>query len=117
MPAPSEAGGLVGRRYLKRGFVDAALKLFLRNPDGVTNDDWTLLRDLLVERGRVQDVVRVCEFGWIPLPAERLLEVGDRHLRRKDVDMAIYLYELVGADRERWSRVLDVLVVMPDRER
>jgi hypothetical protein len=117
MAGPTDAGVLVGRRYLKRGFVDAALKLFVRNAGSVTTEDWTLLRDRLIERGRFQDAIRVCELGDIPLPTDRLLEVGDRHLQRKDVDMAIHLYELAGADRERWSRVLDVLVVMPERER
>ena len=42
---------------------------------------------------------------------------ADEHLRRKDVDTAIRLYELAGADRERWIRVVDVLTGLPDRER
>ena len=27
------------------------------------------------------------------------------------------LYELAGADRERWTRLVDVLTAIPDRER
>ena len=116
MPA-SESEVLVGRRYLDRGFLDAAMKLFIRNADRVTSADWTQLGDRLMERGRILDVVRVCELGGVPLPRERMLELGDLYLRRKHIDDTIRLYELAEADRDRWARLLDVLTVSPDRER
>jgi len=46
-----------------------------------------------------------------------LLARGDRALITKDVDLVINLYELAGADRSRWEKVVDVLVVMPERKR
>ena len=49
MPA-SESEVLVGRRYLERGFVDAAMRLFIRNSSLVTAADWTRLADRLLER-------------------------------------------------------------------
>jgi hypothetical protein len=112
---PSEV--LVGRRYLERGFLDAAMRLFFRNAPVVEPADWTRLAERLMERSRIPDVVRVCEVGAVPLPRERLLGVADDHLRRRDVDTAIRLYELAGADRERWVRVVDLLAGLPDRER
>ncbi len=108
---------LVGRRYLERGFLDAAMRLYLRNADAVDPADWTRLAERLMERSRIPDVVRVCEIGSVPLPRERMLALADEHLRRKDVDTAIRLYELGGADRERWVRLVDVLTGLPDRER
>ena len=33
------------------------------------------------------------------------------------VDERVRLYELSGADRERWARLVDVLTGLPDRER
>jgi hypothetical protein len=108
---------LVGRRYLERGFLDAAMRLFVRNAPAVTADDWALLAERLMERSRIPDVVRVCELGGVPLPRERLLEMADAHLRRKDVDTAIRLYELAGAERDRWVRLVDVLASLPGRER
>ena len=108
---------LVGRRYLERGFLDAAMKLFLRNAPAVEPGDWTRLAERLMERSRIPDVVRVCEIGAVPLPRDRMLGIADDHLRRKDVDTAIRLYELGGADRERWDRLVDVLTGLPDRER
>lgn len=116
MPA-SESEVLVGRRYLERGFLDAAMRLFVRNAELVTSADWTRLADRLLERNRIPDVVRVCELGAVPLPRERMLATGDGCLRRKDVDGAIRLYELADADRERWTRLVDVLTALPDRER
>jgi hypothetical protein len=116
MPS-SESEVLVGRRYLERGFLDAAMKLFIRNADRVTADDWMHLADRLMERLRIPDVVRVCELGGIPLPRERMLELADDYLRRKDLDMTIRLYELGDADRGRWSRLVDVLTASPQRER
>ncbi|HSV08906.1 MAG TPA: hypothetical protein VLI07_20490, partial [Candidatus Binatus sp.] len=74
MPA-SESEVLVGRRYLERGFLDAAMRLFVRNAELVTAADWTRLADRLLERNRIPDVVRVCELGTVPLPRERLLVV------------------------------------------
>jgi hypothetical protein len=108
---------LVGRRYLERGFLDAAMRLYVRNADVVDPADWTRLAERLMERSRIPDVVRVCELGGVPLPRERMLGLADEHLRRKDVDTAIRLYELGGADRERWVRLVDVLTGLPDRER
>src|SRR5581483_9700766 len=84
MPA-SQSEVLVGRRYLERGFLDKAMKLFVRNAALVEPADWALLADRLMERDRV-------------------------------LDAAIRLYEMAGADRERWARVVDVLTAMPDRE-
>jgi hypothetical protein len=107
---------LVGRHYLERGFLDAAMKLFVRNAPVVEPDDWTRLAERLMERSRIPDVVRVCEVGGVPLPRERMLGIADDHLRRKDVDTAIRLYELAGADRERWSALVDVLTRLPGRE-
>ncbi len=107
---------LVGRRYLERGFLDAAMKLFLRNPDEVEPADWTRLAERLLERNRMPDVVRVCEEGHVPLPRERMLAVGDHYLERKNLDEAIRYFEMAGADRERWARVVDVLASLPDRE-
>jgi hypothetical protein len=115
MPA-SRSEVLVGRRYLERGFLDKAMKLFVRNAALVEPADWALLADRLMERDRVLDVVRVCEIGGVPLPRERMLAMGDAHLERRNVDAAIRLFEMAGADRERWARVVDVLTAMPDRE-
>jgi hypothetical protein len=116
MPA-SESEVLVGRGYLERGFLDAAMKLFVRNAALVTPADWTALADRLLERSRIPDVVRVCELGSVPLPRERILAKGDACLKRRDVDGAMRLYELVDADRERWARVVDVMTALPDRAR
>jgi hypothetical protein len=113
----SKSEVLVGRRYLERGFLDAALKLLKRNAEHVTRDDWTRLADRLLERNRLSDVVAICEVGGVPLPRQRLLEIGDAHLRRRSVDEAIRLYELAGADQDRWLRALDVLTGIPDRQR
>jgi hypothetical protein len=116
MPA-SDSEVLVGRRYLERGFLDAAMRLFVRNAELVTPTDWTSLAERLLERNRVPDAVRVCELGGVPLPRERLLVAADGFLKRKDIDAAVRLYELAGADRERWTRLVDVLTSLPDRAR
>ena len=116
MPA-SESEVLVGRRYVERGFLDAAMRLFVRNAALVTTADWTRLADRLLERNRTADVVRICELGSVPLPRDRMLTAADALLKRKDVDGAVRLYELAGADRERWSKLVDVLTALPDRER
>ena len=108
---------LVGRRYLERGFLDAAMKLFVRNASAVEPADWTRLAERLMERARIPDVVHVCETGGVPLPRERMLAIADDHLRRKDVDTTIRLFEIADADRERWVRLVDVLTGLPDRER
>lgn len=107
----------VARRHLDRGFLDSALRLFARNAADVESADWLRLVDRLMERGRIADVVTVCERGGVPLPRARLLTLGDAHLRRRDVDGAKYLYELADADRERWTQLLDVLSGLPERER
>ena len=116
MPA-SESEVLVGRRYLERGFLDAAMRLFLRNAVLVEAVDWTRLADRLLERNRIADVVRICELGGVPLPRDRMLASGDALLRRKDVDGAIRVYELVDADRDRWTALVDVMTALPDRAR
>src|SRR6058998_2814166 len=116
MPA-SEPEVLVGRRYLDRGFLDAAMRLYVRNAELVTAADWTRLADRLLDRNRIPDVVRVCELGSVPLPRERMLQSGDLALRRRDVDTAMRIYELAGADRERWSRMVDVMTAIPNRAR
>jgi hypothetical protein len=116
MPS-KQADVLVGRRYLTRGYLDQALELFTRNADVVAAEDWSLLRDKLLDRGRIQDMVRVCELGHVPIPSEQLLVRGDKAIRTKDIDLAIDLYELAKADRVRWERVVDVLIEMPDRKR
>lgn len=115
--ASKQADVLVGRRYLARGYVDQALELFTRNADVVPSADWTLLRDKLLDRGRIQDMVRVCELGHVPIPSEQLIVRGDKALKTKDIDLAIDLYELATADRGRWEQVVDVLIEMPDRKR
>src|SRR5438876_8531839 len=116
MPA-SESEVLVARRYLERGFLDAAMRLLVRNAELVVAADWNRLAERLLERNRIPDAVRVCELGGVPLPRERLLAAADAFLKRKDLDGALRLYELAGADRERWTKVVDVLTALPDRER
>lgn len=113
----SESEVLVGRRYLERGFLDAAMRLFVRNAAAVEAGDWVGLADRLLERNRIADVVRICELGAVPLPRERILNTADQYLRRKDVDAALRLYELAEADRDRWARLVDVLTAIPDRMR
>src|SRR5437773_3120564 len=54
MPA-SESEVLVGRRYLERGFLDAAMRLFVRNAELVTAADWTSLGEHLLERNRIPE--------------------------------------------------------------
>jgi hypothetical protein len=112
-----QADILVGRRYLAKGYLDEALELFTRNADAVGAHDWAGLRDKLLERGRIQDMVRVCDLGHVPIPSEQLLARGDKALLTKDIDTMIDLYELAGADRARWEKVVDVLVEMPERKR
>jgi hypothetical protein len=111
-----ESEVLVGRRYLEHGFLDPAMRLFARNAVRVTAADWTRLAERLMERDRIFDVVQVCTLGGVQLPREQLLARGDDLLRRKDVDGAIYFFELAEADRERWSRLVDVLTQLPDRD-
>ena len=106
----------VARRYLDHGFVDAAMRIFTRRASQVAAADWQQLVARLLERGRVNDAVDVCRLGDIPLPRQELLTLGDRQLRRKDVDGAIHYYELAGADLERWSALVDVLTRLPGRE-
>jgi len=115
--ASKQADVLVGRRYLTRGYLDQALELFTRNADTVATADWSLLRDRLLDRGRIQDMVRVCELGHVPIPSEQLIVRGDKALKTKDIDLAIDLFELAEADRGRWEQVVDVLIEMPDRKR
>ena len=107
---------LVGRRYVEHGFLDAAIRLFVQNAAMVESHDWKRLVERLLERGRIADAVHLCEVGQIPLPVERLLALGDHRLRRRDFDGAIHFYELAGADRERWARVVDTLTSSTDQE-
>ena len=116
MPS-KQADVLVGRRYLAKGYLDQALELFTRNADVVGAEDWASLRDRLLERGRIQDMVRVCELGHVAIPSEALLARADKALITKDVDLVIDLFELAGADRARWEKVVDVLIEMPERKR
>ena len=113
----SESEVLLGRGYLERGFLDAALKLFVRNAALVSPADWTSLADRLLERNRIPDVVRVCELGAVPLPRERMLGRGDACLKRRDVEGALHLYEIAGADRERWASLVKIMTALPDRAR
>ena len=108
---------LIGRRYLEHGFLDVAMRLFVRNAAQVEKRDWNRLVHALMDRHRIADAVRACEIGRVPLPCARLLALGDEHLRRNDFDGAIHLYELGDADQERWARVIDLLTARPDQER
>ena len=107
---------VVARRYLDHGFVDAAMRIFGRHAAQVAAEDWNLLVDRLLERGRVADAVGVCRAGDVPLPTEKLLALGDRQLRRKDVDGALHYYELGDADHDRWAALVDLLTRLPGRE-
>src|SRR5207244_8888674 len=82
MPA-SESEVLVGRRYLERGFLDAAMRLFVRNAELVTAPDWASLAERLLERNRIPDAVRVCELRGVPLPRARMLGAAEASLGRK----------------------------------
>lgn len=107
---------VVARRYLDHGFVDAAMRIFARHAAQVGADDWNMLVDRLLERGRVADAIGACRTGDIPLPKEKLLALGDRQIRRKDVDGAIHYYELGEADHDRWGAMVDLLTRLPGRE-
>jgi hypothetical protein len=107
---------LVARRYVERGFLDSAMRLYAQNPGVVDASDWIDLADKMIERDRIDDAVRVCEAGGVPLPRERLLAIGDRCLERRDTNQAIHFYEKAAADEARWSRVVDVLTNSPDQE-
>lgn len=107
---------LVGRRYIEHGFLDAAMRLFAQNPAVVEPQDWMDLADKMLERDRINDAVRVCMIGGVPLPRERLLALGDGCLKRRDTDRAIQFYQTGTADQERWNRVMDVLTSSPDQE-
>ena len=107
---------LVARRYLEHGFIDAGMTILIRHAAHVAQDDWQLLIERLMERHRIADVVSICTLSGASLPRERLLAIGDRHLHRRDADGAIHFYEMGEADRERWSRVVDVLAMRPDRK-
>ena len=88
----------VARRYHNHGFLDAAKRIFGRHVGHVTAADWTQLVERLLERGRIAEAVEVCRTADLALPRQELLTLGDRHLRRKDVDGAIHYYELAEAD-------------------
>lgn len=116
MPS-KEADVMVGRRCLAKGYVDQACASFSRNAETVETDDWERLRDALLDRGRMHDMVRVCALGAVAVPREEVLARADRALMVKDIDLVLDLYELGGADRERWEKAVDVLIDMPDRRR
>jgi hypothetical protein len=115
-PRRAQSEVVVGRRYLDHGFIDAAMRIFSRHAAQVTASDWNALVDRLLERGRIVDVVQACQMGDVPLPRERLLQLGDQQLRRKDVQGAIRFFELAAADHARWSGLLDVLTRLPGFE-
>ena len=109
---------MVARRYLEHGFIDAARRIFERNGDTglVLPDDWSNLVDRLLERGRIPDAVQACQTGNVPLPRERLLDLGDRQLLRRDVQGAIRYYELADANQERWVGLVDMMTRLPGCE-
>src|SRR5207245_1262952 len=74
---------LIGHRYLERGFLDVAMRLFVRNAALVEKRDWALLVERLMDRHRIVDAVRVCEIGGVPVPRAQLLALGDGSLQRK----------------------------------
>jgi hypothetical protein len=115
-PARAHSEVLVGRRYLEHGFLDAAMRIFGRNAEWVAGADWEALVERLLERGRVAEAVRACAMGGLPLPRTKLLALGDRDLRRKDVLGAIHYYELADADQARWTALVDVLTRLPGYE-
>src|SRR5438874_12409654 len=84
---------LIGRRYLERGFLDVAMRLFVRHAALVEKRDWTLLVERLMDRHRIVDAVRVCELGGVPVPCAQLLALGDGSLQRKDFEAALRRYE------------------------
>jgi len=105
----------LARRYLAKGFLDDAFRLFMGHPAEFSPDDWAALRDRLLERGRVTDAVTVCRVADVPLPREEILSLGDQYLARADIDRAIDLYEMGEADPTRWEKVVDRLIELPDR--
>lgn len=107
---------MVARRYLDHGFLDAARRIFERNVGIATADDWTRLVERLLERGRIPDAVQACQTGDVPLPRERLLDLGDRQLLRRDVQSALRYYELADANAERWAGLVDLLTRLPGHE-
>jgi thioredoxin-like negative regulator of GroEL len=111
----AEAEVFLARRYLAKGFVDDALRILMQHADSVPVEDWVALRDRLLERGRIGDVVMACRAGKIPIPREELLQLGDEYLARSDIDRAIDLFELIEADQARWEQLVDRLIEMPDR--
>lgn len=116
--APSTASQvLIARRYLERGFLDTAMRLFVRNAAAVESADWALLVERLMERGRIVEVVQICALGGVELPREQLLTIGDARLRARDLDGAKLLYELADAETARWEHFVDVLTTLPGQER
>lgn len=112
----ADAEIFLGRRYLAKGFLDDALRAFMQHAQTVPAEDWIALRDRLIDRGRIADAVNVCHTGNVPVPREELLSIGDQYLARADIDRAIDIYNLIEADAERWERVVDRLIELPDRQ-
>ena len=112
-----EAEIMVGRRYLERGFLDTALNMFSKHVGRVDRKDWEELVGRLMAENRVVDVLRVCDLSGLPLPRQHFLDLGDRHLKRRDIEGAIRLYELATAERDRWERVVDALTAIPEQKR
>ncbi len=116
MPS-KKADILIAKRSLAKGYVDQALDAFSRNPEAVEATDWEQLRDALLARGRMREMVRVCGLGSVAIPREEILARADHALVMKHIDQVLDLYELAGADRARWEKAVDVLIDMPDRRR
>lgn len=112
----ADAEVFLGRRYLAKGFLDDALRMFMQHAPKVPADDWLALRDRLLDRGRIADAVNVCRAGNISVPREDILAVGDEYLARADIDRAIDIYGMIDADSARWERVVDRLIELPDRQ-
>src|SRR3989442_13982320 len=104
---PMHAGhstAFIGRRYLERGFLDVAMRLFVRNAAMVEKRDWALLVERLMDRHRIVDAVRACEIGGGPGPRGQLPTLGGGSLRRKDVQAGIRRYQPGEADRRRCAQ-------------
>lgn len=112
-----EAEIMVGRRYLERGFLDTALNMFSKHVGRVDRKDWEELVGRLMAENRVVDVLKVCDLCGLPLPRLQFLELGDKHLKRRDIEGAIRLYELATAERDRWEKVVDALTAIPEQKR
>src|SRR5436305_14390036 len=71
---------LIGRRYLEHGFLDVAMRLFVRNAAQVEKRDWTLLVERLMDRQLIVVAVRVCGIGYVDVLCARLHAFCDESL-------------------------------------